>query len=59
MASPLTEPGPAVLPDGAGATSWEQLDVRGQTEPERPLPLLAPRPELLISPICLTAQEQF
>lgn len=41
-APPLTEPGPAVLPDGAGAAGWEQLDVRGQTEPVRPLPLLAP-----------------
>ena len=59
MAPALTEPGPAVLPDGAGATGWEQLDVHGPTEPERPLPLLAPRPELLISPIGLTAQEQF
>lgn len=59
MAPALTEPGPAMLPDGAGATGWEQLDVHGPTEPERPLPLLAPRPELLISPICLTAQEQF
>lgn len=58
MAPALTDR-PAMLPDGAGIFGWEQLDVHGPTEPEGPCPCWLPRPELLISPICLTAQEQF
>lgn len=51
-------PGPAVLPNSAGAAGWEQLMHVDRQDPKGPCPA-GLRPELLISQICLTAQEQF